>query len=406
MTVPDPRERAIRDGLSPSRRIPTDGEEDRPISGRALCLSGGGYRAMLFHLGALWRLNELGELARLDRIASVSGGSLTAGALGLAWHDLEFDEHGVAGAFEELVANPVRRLAAVGIDAAAVILGLTSPGTVAEMVTDAYRRHLFGSASLQELPEQPEFVFCATSLQSGALVRFSRRQLADYRVGRLAHPDIDVAVAVAASSAFPPVLSPLVLDLAHRTLEPTDGADLTDARYRGRLVLSDGGVYDNLGLDAAWKRYDTVFVSDAGGQMAPASRVSRDWGRQFVRVVNTIDNQVRTMRKRQVIGSFTAGLRAGTYWSIRSHVADYGLADAIPFPPDQAARLASIPTRLAPLSDDLQHRLINWGYVIADTAVRRHVTPEALPPRCLPYPHADGTPDRRRVHLATAPRAI
>jgi hypothetical protein len=38
----------------------------------ALCLSGGGYRAMLFHLGALWRLNEVGYLPKLSRISSVS----------------------------------------------------------------------------------------------------------------------------------------------------------------------------------------------------------------------------------------------------------------------------------------------------------------------------------------------
>ena len=30
----------------------------------ALCLSGGGYRAMLFHLGSLWKLNEWGYLPK------------------------------------------------------------------------------------------------------------------------------------------------------------------------------------------------------------------------------------------------------------------------------------------------------------------------------------------------------
>jgi hypothetical protein len=34
-------------------------EFDLPKPGVALCLSGGGYRAMLFHLGVLWRLNKL-----------------------------------------------------------------------------------------------------------------------------------------------------------------------------------------------------------------------------------------------------------------------------------------------------------------------------------------------------------
>ena len=49
--------------------------------GLALCLSGGGYRAMLFHLGTLWRLNELGYLPKLDRISSVSGGPTRLAAL-------------------------------------------------------------------------------------------------------------------------------------------------------------------------------------------------------------------------------------------------------------------------------------------------------------------------------------
>src|SRR6188472_1791898 len=57
-------------------------------AGIALCLSGGGYRAMLFHLGSLWRLNEMSYLPKLDQVSSVSGGSITAGTLALAWKDL------------------------------------------------------------------------------------------------------------------------------------------------------------------------------------------------------------------------------------------------------------------------------------------------------------------------------
>lgn len=52
---------------------PVVSEEDRPPSGQlediwGLCLSGGGYRAMLLHLGVLWRLNEAGYLRRLDAL--------------------------------------------------------------------------------------------------------------------------------------------------------------------------------------------------------------------------------------------------------------------------------------------------------------------------------------------------
>jgi len=49
-----------------------------------LCLSGGGYGAMLFHVGVLWRLNEMGWLPRLTRISSVSRDSITAGVIARA----------------------------------------------------------------------------------------------------------------------------------------------------------------------------------------------------------------------------------------------------------------------------------------------------------------------------------
>jgi len=56
-------------------------EPERDRRGVALALSGGGYRAALFHLGALRRLNELGVLSRVDTISSVSGGSIVSAHL-------------------------------------------------------------------------------------------------------------------------------------------------------------------------------------------------------------------------------------------------------------------------------------------------------------------------------------
>src|SRR3954466_16205938 len=56
-------------------------EPRRQRQGMALCLSGGGFRAALFHLGGLRRLNELGVLSQVDVISSVSGGSIVAAHL-------------------------------------------------------------------------------------------------------------------------------------------------------------------------------------------------------------------------------------------------------------------------------------------------------------------------------------
>src|SRR6267143_2042881 len=85
--------------INPDVTIPVgdvaDPRESRaPEPGIALCLSGGGYRAMIFHAGALLRLNECGYLPKLARVSSVSGGSIAAGVLGLAWSKLRFDDLG------------------------------------------------------------------------------------------------------------------------------------------------------------------------------------------------------------------------------------------------------------------------------------------------------------------------
>ena len=78
----------------------------QPELGVGLALSGGGFRATLFHLGSLWRLNELGWLPKLTRITSVSGGSITAGVLGYRWKRLNFDDSGIATNFIEEIAVP------------------------------------------------------------------------------------------------------------------------------------------------------------------------------------------------------------------------------------------------------------------------------------------------------------
>src|SRR5216117_1321193 len=109
-------------------------EAERVEPGIALCLSGGGYRAMLFHVGALWRLNELGYLPRLDRVSSVSGGSITAGVLGMNWDRLQFDAKGLAGNFDAALVQPIRRLAAMTIDKGSVLGGILTRGTIADKV--------------------------------------------------------------------------------------------------------------------------------------------------------------------------------------------------------------------------------------------------------------------------------
>jgi NTE family protein len=275
----------------PVQPIPTDDESRSPEPTPALCLSGGGYRAMVFHIGVLWRLYETGLLKSIKRISSVSGGSITAGQLALAWRSLKFDS--VAGDFVPRLVEPLRAFAGVTIDAESVILGALLPGSIGDRIAKAYDEHLFHGKTLQDMPDEPRFVINATNVQSGALWRFMKPYMRDYRVGEVRNPRIPLAYAVAASSAFPPVLSPYELRLKDSDFEPGTGMDLQRPPFTTRVVLTDGGVYDNLGLETAWKRHQTVLVSDAGGKTQAEEEPETDWPRHSYRVLNLIDNQVR-----------------------------------------------------------------------------------------------------------------
>ncbi|HEX6665979.1 MAG TPA: patatin-like phospholipase family protein [Solirubrobacterales bacterium] len=373
-----------------------------PSDGIALCLSGGGYRAMLFHVGALWRLNEIGYMAELECVCSVSGGSITAAVLGLSWDELKFDDREIAVNFGEKIVDPIRALAGRTIDRRAMLTGAVPGVNVGDRLAAAYRRHLFGHATLQDLPDQdrggPEFVIKATNLQSGVLWRFSRARAADYRVGRIPKPKISVATAVAASSAFPPFLGPVRLRFSgDEYAHPFRSEDLHEPPFTTRPTLADGGVYDNLGQEVAWRSCRTVLISDGGvskadgGRRGPVPWRWRDWATQLLRVLKTVDGQVRSLRKRRALAGFTAlpgskEHRYGTYWGICSDIKRYQLESSLPVSSEVAAELAGVRTRLKKLDDGTQERLINWGYAICDTAIRRWVDDSVRAPRRLPYP--------------------
>jgi NTE family protein len=373
-------------------------EENRgqPEEGIGLCLSGGGYRAMLFHTGALLRLNELGLLKKLNRVASVSGGSITAGVLALNWKRLQFDAAGRASNLRDLLVVPVQNLADQTIDRGSILSGVLLPGSVSDRIIAHYREILFGKATLQDLPddsEGPRFIITATNVQSGVLVRMSRPYLADYRVGLIRHPKISLAAAVAASSAFPPVLSPAEIDVDPKDFVKDARCDLQKEPYTDTMVLSDGGVYDNLGMEPVWKRYKTILVSDGGGQMQPEPEPAGDWARHSMRILEIVDNQVRSLRKRHLIQSYIDKDRSGTYWGIRTNIANYQVTEPLPAPHNATLELANTATRLKRLPEDRQQLLMNWGYAVCDAAIRKHAASliaNGSPKAAYPFPAHPG----------------
>lgn len=357
--------------------MPFGKEKQQP--GIGLALSGGGYRAVLFHLGALWRLNELGILGQLSRVSSVSGGSIVSGLLAVRWAKLKFDGSGVASNFCDEVVTPLRSFCSSSIDASSIISGALNPfKTAGEEVADKYREGLGMDVRLCDLPVQPgapgqpRFVFNATNYATGSSFRFSQPYAGDYRIGLIEHPTFDVATAVACSSAFPPVLAPIELDVDPSLFKQTEGADLWGhVDYRRRLPLADGGVYDNLGLETVWGRYDTVLVSDAGKPFELDAGAGAFAPKQIMRVMDIGLNQALALRKRMIIEQFQNKRLAGTYWGIGTPIAKYATA-SMPVSPTRTLEMSAIRTRLDKFSEQEQCELINWGYAVSDAAVRAH----------------------------------
>jgi NTE family protein len=124
-----------------------------------------------------------------------------------------------------------------------------------DRLSNAYRDHVFGTTGLKDLPDAPRFIFNATNLQTGALWRFSKPYMADYKVGVVC-PTLRSNSLLRWPRRRPsPRSSPQSSSRSIRvSWDPTKRGPLHEPPYTTKPVLSDGGVYDNLGLETAWKR--------------------------------------------------------------------------------------------------------------------------------------------------------
>jgi len=239
-----------------------------------LALSGGGFRATLFHLGVIRFLRDAGLLPCVQRITSVSGGSILAAHLALNWHRYTGSSEEFDAASKELIrftmadirGRILRRWLLAWITILPRIFAIPRGRW---RLTNMLRRNyndLLNGATLQDLPTTPELHILCTSMTTGGLCSFDRGGVTFDRDGdehRIETTTIDVAFAVAASSAFPPLFPPIRVD--NRVLM-CDLNEFPNAEY-----LTDGGVFDNLGINRLLALQETgsdrdlIVVSDAEG---------------------------------------------------------------------------------------------------------------------------------------------
>lgn len=294
--------------------------------GVALCLSGGGFRAALFHLGAARRLNELGVLSRVDTFSAVSGGSIFSAFLADRIRPWPERAESVSN-WDKRVARPFRAFTARNLRTFPLLrrflqLNWFDDGVSVEALQARYRDRLT-RLTLGDLPDQPRFIFSATDMAYGVNWTFQKGRVGDYRAGYLRPAAAYlVARAVAASSCFPPVFPPMRAGVEPEQL--TGGTARRDEQ-RDTIVrdlrLTDGGVYDNLGLEPVWKTHRTVLVSDGGGTFDPG--LDKGPLLRLPRYASILGKQSLALRKRWIIASFKTGAMEGTYWGVGSHAVHY-----------------------------------------------------------------------------------
>jgi NTE family protein len=352
-------------------------------SGRALCLSGGGFRAALFHLGAVRRLHEVGTLDTVTTIASVSGGSQLSAHLAKThrmWHRRPLS----AEDWERDIALPFRDYTARNLSTAPVIKGLLLPKTNAGVDALAARvRERLVDLKLRALPVEPRFRFCATDLVAGRDWIFDREMDGDW----------DVATAVAVSSCHPIFLRPYT------------------KRTPQYIALVDGGVDDDRGLEPVWRTHETLLVSDGGDTIQPEWGKSLFWS--LARSASVLWNQSQVVQKRWLMSNFAAGLLHGTYWSIAGSPWHYREHEYVQSPPRAGYSPALARDVIAPIRTDYDAFstaeaavLENHGYLMADAAIQAHVI-KAESPAPLQIPHPAWMGERKvRAALSGSARKL
>jgi NTE family protein len=388
-------------GFNPYLPLPPDRR-----GGVALCLSGGGYRAALFHLGALRRLDELGVLSQVDTIASVSGGSIMAAHVAAhvvrrpeAWSD---GRASVIG-FESEIAAPMRKLSGTNVRTRAVLERAKPKRWLdANAQIDVLDRELEESGvrgTLADLPPRPRFVFCATDIvfRGGWTFDSGNGRLGGPEPGYGAASGWRISRAAAASTCVPLAFAPL-----RPGLTPTD---LSGGSYRehdrgllvSNLELVDGGLYDNLALEPVWRDHRTVLVSDAAPSFIPLPQLGRLW--RSLRLAVVLLEQATELRKRWLISGFLRGDLEGTYWGIASEPTHYPYRPPIG-PYDSGLirdPISQVRIDLDVFSEGERAVLETHGYLMAEIAVRSHAAGLIRHDAELRLPYGDEWLDRRRV---------
>ena len=362
---------------------------EKPAHRIGLALSGGGFRAVAYHLGVLRALHDRGVLGHVDVVSSVSGGSIIAAMWAYSDEPFEVFDRRVVGLLKSGLALRIAQRAFLSMRApqaaaATVVAGsgkitVTGLSLVANLgrrvvrrprkpapkppfrrfvnrttaLQDVLEARLFGDTRMSGTRRDVAVVINACELRGGNAFRFGSTESGSSRFGRLTANDVLVARAVAASAAYP------VAFPASDTSESFTAFDGTE--HAERVLLTDGGVYDNLGITALdpgrssrystnVHRVDYVVSADAGQGVLDVDKWPLWWFGRMKRSFESVYRKVQDGGKSLLHEQRASGALRGFALPL------LGMHDtALPLrPPDLVPRDAVVgyPTNLSAMTDE------------------------------------------------------
>lgn len=268
-----------------------------------LSLSGGGYRAAIYHLGTFRKLQEMGILENVDVISTISGGSITGACYGLKGDNFEEFEKCLRAIVQKSIIRGIlysfrficifvfllfivvlsiyllfTRLAWVSTPLLVIVISSLliyqfKIFPVSSIINRLYSKWFFDGKTLKDFNPIPRIAINATNLETGRPFTFSKNKMSD---STYEHPgkgrksikfkpdEFPISLAVASSTCVPFAFTPIFIDKKYFE----DEKDFETIKP----CLVDGGVYDNQGVHKLTQKNssyecDVVIVSDAGNIM-------------------------------------------------------------------------------------------------------------------------------------------
>jgi len=395
-----------------------------PTTGRfriGLALSGGGFRAAIFHLGVIRRLEELGIMKDVDVISSVSGGSIIAAYYVCEmekrlrqkeprfWQDtatrVEIFE-AIARDFLKAVDHNLRTRALIFtpffhpiLFVKTLVLKAFRAGARSELIQCEYDKWFYDGDTVDQLPSVtperykgttpvlhgPQIILNTTSLLTGERVSFSRDPNSGMNEMKRSNKNSLPLSRVVGASSGVPVLFPAT------------------SIYGDMLV--DGGVADNQGIEALLPAQDPpgkplqqiLLVSDASGQLEAKHTISRGDPEVFLRVNDILQFQVRSKLIDRLVQWKTdqPTHRFFAFTHLFLNLKDRGVDNRLPA--EMIQGVARIRTDLDQFSYVERDALMYHGYTLIDAQIRKY-----CPPLWSAYP-ASGAPALALAPLFSSP---